>query len=464
MNAMDSQTLRQVAQWFDNDARGGSPPTTDDLADQLGIPQDQKRRFAESLKRLVVAAMLEGTDVTNQSSSYPEYFITGVSSAGLDHVEAVLLAEQGAGDGQLAGALDEAHQTVIETIYDALVSTSNWPKYKFVAKMVDARTRQDFDDVLGTMPDELLSFNPLSLQYSEFALTVAGLRRCRVPGAADDLVFFLRCVQWFVDREHLHMPESATEPEDARATSLEAVSALTSGGVGPGSGHIRRLYKFIEQDPRLFGGGSYSPETGDWEVIIPPRVKLYRGVNSIDDYLERHRKDQEPRPNPPRPPVRAALVSGLTENARVDSIFLVHGHATGPKEQVARFLGAVTKVDVTILHEQVSAGRTVIEKFEQHAGRATFAVVLLTADDLGRAKEDEALTPRARQNVILEWGYFLGKVGRGRVAVLYEPEVELPSDIKGLIYIQLDSPGAWKLELAKELKAAGMEVDFSKMP
>jgi hypothetical protein len=433
MNSIDDQTLRRIVRSFDDHARGGSPPTTDDFADELGVPQDQKRRFAESIKRLVVAGMLDGTNVTNQSSSYPEYFITGVSSAGLDHVESAPRAQPGAGDGELPGVVDEAHQTVIDTIYDALVSTSNWPKYKFVAKMVDARTRRDFDDVLGTMPDDLLLYNPLSPQYSEFALTVAGLRRCRLPSATDDLVFFLRCVQWFVEREDLHMPQSATEPEDARATSFEAVSALASGGVGPGAGHIRRLYKFIEQDQRLFGGGSYSPETGDWEAIIPPAVKIYRGVNSIDDYLERHRKDQAPRPNRPRALVLAAPALAMTENARVDSIFLVHGHATGPKEQVARFLGAVTKADVTILHEQVSAGRTVIEKFEQHAGRATFAVVLLTADDLGRAKADEALTPRARQNVILEWGYFLGKVGRGRVAVLYEPEVELPSDIKGLI-------------------------------
>jgi predicted nucleotide-binding protein len=118
-----------------------------------------------------------------------------------------------------------------------------------------------------------------------------------------------------------------------------------------------------------------------------------------------------------------------------------------------------------ILHDQASEGRTVIEKFEDHAGEATFAVVVLTADDLGKLAGDEEspLDRRARQNVVFELGFFVGALGRNRVAILYEEGVTLPSDIDGLVYIPLDAQGAWKLPLARELKSARIEVDADKL-
>ena len=102
-----------------------------------------------------------------------------------------------------------------------------------------------------------------------------------------------------------------------------------------------------------------------------------------------------------------------------------------------------------------------MEKVERHA-EVAFAVVLLTPDDVGAVATNPAdVHPRARQNVIFELGYFLGKLGRKRVAALRKGEVEKPSDYDGVVYTPFDSAGAWKLLLARELKSAGLNVDLN---
>jgi predicted nucleotide-binding protein len=143
-------------------------------------------------------------------------------------------------------------------------------------------------------------------------------------------------------------------------------------------------------------------------------------------------------------------------------IFLVHGQDEGVKETVARFLEKLELATI-ILHEQPNKGRTIIEKFTDHSD-VGFAVVLLTADDVGgiNGTKCEDLSYRARQNVILELGYFLGKIGRQRVCALHHEKVEIPSDYSGVIFIKLDGDSAWRMQLAKEIKAAGIDVDMNK--
>lgn len=143
-------------------------------------------------------------------------------------------------------------------------------------------------------------------------------------------------------------------------------------------------------------------------------------------------------------------------------VFLVHGHDEAALQQVARFLEKLDQ-KVILLREQANEGRTIIEKFEDYAD-VGFAVILLTGDDLGgKAGEPaENLQPRARQNVVLELGYFLGRLGRSRVCTLYVEGVEIPSDYSGVLFVKLDTEGGWCLQLAKELKAAGLQVDMNK--
>jgi predicted nucleotide-binding protein len=152
-----------------------------------------------------------------------------------------------------------------------------------------------------------------------------------------------------------------------------------------------------------------------------------------------------------------------TDGTPSNSIFIVHGHDEATKEKVARFLEKLGLIAV-ILHEQVSQGKTLIEKFESYAAKAGFAIILITPDDYGYPVADESKKAfRARQNVILELGYFAGKLGREKSFVLCKTEVELPSDILGLVFHRLDSSDGWKMQLAKELKAAGYQIDPSKV-
>jgi predicted nucleotide-binding protein len=143
-------------------------------------------------------------------------------------------------------------------------------------------------------------------------------------------------------------------------------------------------------------------------------------------------------------------------------VFVVHGHDHGVKEAVARFLEKLG-LDPVILHEKPNSGRTIIEKFSDYSD-VHFAVVLLTGDDEGKSRDGtEAPKPRARQNVILELGYFLGKLSRSRVCALYQDGVEIPSDYQGVLFVPLDLHEKWRVDLVRELKAAGFDVDANKI-
>ena len=172
-------------------------------------------------------------------------------------------------------------------------------------------------------------------------------------------------------------------------------------------------------------------------------------IEEIQEYWE----DEHQQPKPP--PVR--------ENRPLDTkeIFIVHGRDDAAKETVARFLDRLGLSPV-ILHEQPNQGRTIIEKFEHHA-QVGFAIALLTPDDVGALQEDASnLKPRARQNVIFEFGYFIGRLGRERVCALTKGDIELPSDYDGVIYIPLDDSEGWKMKLVQEFKNAGLNVDANR--
>ena len=143
-------------------------------------------------------------------------------------------------------------------------------------------------------------------------------------------------------------------------------------------------------------------------------------------------------------------------------IFVVHGRDDGTKAMVARVLEQL-ELEPIILQEQPNQGRTIIEKFEDYA-QVGFAVILCTPDDVGALESaQDNLRPRPRQNVVLEWGFFLGKIGRDRVCALIKGNVEIPSDYAGVIYIHLDDAGAWQIRLVGELQNAGFPVDANKL-
>jgi len=196
--------------------------------------------------------------------------------------------------------------------------------------------------------------------------------------------------------------------------------------------------------------------TSFWEEVKEFRndvAELCRRLESIRDRLEL---------------IPEPTAEEVTEKRRVSRtapagrrVFVVHGHDEGARAEVCRLLERLD-LEPVVLHEQANAGRTIIEKFEEYA-ECSYTVVLLTPDDVGYpgGKPDEK-QPRARQNVILELGYFLGKLGRQRVCVLYKEDVEMPSDYQGVLYVSLERDD-WQWKLAREMKKSGMDLDVNKL-
>ncbi len=137
-------------------------------------------------------------------------------------------------------------------------------------------------------------------------------------------------------------------------------------------------------------------------------------------------------------------------------VFVVHGQNNSARTAVVSFLTSIGLVGV-VLHEQPNMGRHLLTKFIQEADLVTFAVVLMSDDDVGSLKGGN-LAPRTRQNVILELGYFLAHLGQAKVCALISPGLETPSDFDGIVYIRMDEGQQWQQELKRELVAAKMPV------
>lgn len=203
--------------------------------------------------------------------------------------------------------------------------------------------------------------------------------------------------------------------------------------------------------PLIMGGGP--------DPIHRVRESYTRGIksaivkmNSVKEILEEKLLDMEP---------ETAAQEEKKQFPNNRKIFVVHGHDEPVKQSVARFL---EKLDLNpiILHEQPNQGKTLIEKLETHSASVDFAIILLTPDDKGYpANEPEKINSRARQNVILELGLFVGLLGRSRVCALYKGDIEIPSDYAGVIYIPLDERDDWKLSLSKEIKQV-VDIDLNK--
>jgi len=145
-------------------------------------------------------------------------------------------------------------------------------------------------------------------------------------------------------------------------------------------------------------------------------------------------------------------------------VFIVHGREDKPAYELAWVLEKDMGLIPIILREKTDEGRTIIEKLEKHSD-VRYAFIILTPDDIGAlSAEREKLKPRARQNVILELGYFLGKLGRKNVCCLLKGDIELPSDVSGIVYKQFkESVRECIFDIVKELIVAGSSLKiFSK--
>lgn len=150
----------------------------------------------------------------------------------------------------------------------------------------------------------------------------------------------------------------------------------------------------------------------------------------------------------------------LTDNK--SKVFIVHGHDDEAKTKAARFVEKLG-FEAIILHEQASSSMSIIEKIEEYSN-VGFGIVLYTPCDIGSKKiQNLELKSRARQNVVFEPGFLIGKIKRENVCALVKGDVELPNDISGVVYIQMDNADSWKYTIAKEMKASGYDVDMNKI-
>lgn len=184
----------------------------------------------------------------------------------------------------------------------------------------------------------------------------------------------------------------------------------------------------------------------DSEVIRKCKEGLTVTKLIFDTYLTEMQAEEQP------------TSMAVQKNSNFDKVFIVHGHDGELKQSVARIIEK-QDIDAIILSEQANQGRTIIEKFEDYSD-VSGAICLFTADDFGRAKSDEAEKTRARQNVVLEAGYFMGKLGRNRIVILADKGIEIPSDLSGIVYTDTTS---WQFDLLKELSAMGYKVDLNKL-
>jgi predicted nucleotide-binding protein len=161
--------------------------------------------------------------------------------------------------------------------------------------------------------------------------------------------------------------------------------------------------------------------------------------NGLDQVLDRIHRD---------------MAQFATENKKV---FIVHGQNEAKKLELKDFLAQLA-LDPVILHQQNDLGKTIIEKFEYYASQCAFAIVLLTPDD--RTAPADSSTEgkwRARQNVIMELGWFMAKLGRERVLILHQGQLEIPSDILGVVYAPFSMSVAEVGETIRErLKGVGL--------
>jgi predicted nucleotide-binding protein len=247
--------------------------------------------------------------------------------------------------------------------------------------------------------------------------------------------------------------------EEARArlqTQLERGRAAPNQSINEND-EARRWYDFTSEVLRQIASSDELRDefTGKSSFSLDPDITTGSYLKKLASIHERLELLPVASPSGARRPQR------LGPNGSSRRVFVVHGHDDGIKESVARFLGKL-ELEPIVLHEQPNRGRTIIEKFEDHSDVA-FAVVLFTPDDVGYPASDlTQAKPRARQNVVLELGFFMAALGRDRVCVLYTSGVEVPSDYSGVLYQELDTQGAWRFRLAGEIKAAGIDIDLNK--
>jgi predicted nucleotide-binding protein len=367
---------------------------------------------------------------------------------------------------------------LLQKILELTVEERNWPTFAQLERRWDFNHETEAADILCDLPEGFVcGFDRRRPTQGSavMGLTLAGVAACDDLNSGSLVSNFETFVYMAVEFQR----------EQSNANPIFADTELRSGLRYPlTSEELQLLGLLIRNESSLWYTMSGPTADGHWKVTLDRKIRAFRDASSRDDYWDRRDKPWESRSEPPATASQGAAKQGVNAAGdlaatpiREDNptsmastvqpspdapIFIVHGSDTLRAESVARTVTQVTGRQTIILREQASLGQTLIEKFEQHAARASYAIIVLTPDDEGGRKGQHSRNPRGRQNVILEMGYFYGVLGRSRVSILLYPGVERPSDMDGLVYINFDDDGAWKSQLFRELAHAHIQVDVSR--
>jgi predicted nucleotide-binding protein len=323
-----------------------------------------------------------------------------------------------------------------------------WTEYNGVLLrrlFTDDSTAEEYE---YTGPMLLIGNTSLNQDIGEFRQDVEGhVRRLESIRARLDLY-----------EEPATSPLSEGGPASGQAQLAEELVETLDGVKASGYKNEELLQRARDLNAAL--GPTYAKVYGATPLMIsnyPPYVWWPRAREAASQALAYARVE---------PPAEGTQVASVPAHAGSKKVFVVHGHDHALKEAVAALVRRLGYEPV-VLHLRPDIGQTIIEKLEREASDAAYAVVLLTPDDEGRVRGGDGveLRPRARQNVVLEYGYFLGLLGRGRVAALVsDPHgLEPPTDVDGVLYIAAEAVEdlGWHVKLALEMRAAGLEVDLN---
>lgn len=208
---------------------------------------------------------------------------------------------------------------------------------------------------------------------------------------------------------------------------------------------------------------------------------MYEAQNILEHILELNEIENSKPEEPALIP--QSLIEAPIEDKLSNNIFIVHGRDNTAVQELKTMIYDFGLKPI-ILHEQASGSLTIAEKIEKYANDIGYVFVILTPDDVGYLKEeyapishdlgflsslkdlgfirkqlDEKKEYRARQNVVLEFGFFMGLLGRYKLSCLYKGNVQLPSDMSGIVYLKFkESVNEQRLMIMRELKRAGFEI------
>ncbi len=356
----------------------------------------------------------------------------------------------------------------LAAICDHFHEKAEWPTYGFLRRRLRQHESLDVRSVGQALERFMFDapYVPMSVWDSKqkVTLSIRALHECQVdgiyPALNDDLDAFMQIVRLCIEKYDAAEDEEGESPE---VTEAEVRLHFDMSDL-----MLAKVFLLIQLSG-LTGSLGYNEDREgkpkDWRFTVGPAIYDYRRIRTIEDYLQKRQELFEQswlRATGVNNILAASLSYGDSSGAEEvatneKDVFIVYGHDRSARFEVAHYIQSQLGLRAIMLDEIPEAlSMGVFEAVEKYAESAGFAIVIMTPDDLGAVQGSELLYGRARQNVLIELGYFWHKLGRRNIVILKKGEVEIPSDFAGILYAQMDEPGAWREKVRAKVQASGL--------